>query len=96
MIVITVFRSACQSCHNLVGFNFKFGQDYVRNCDDVCVGLANLVREIRDNLYTRDFDLNVIVRDVTTSHVVLIVFIFSSVLVFLFVVAVSPALWGDL
>jgi len=28
--------------------NNKFGQDYVRNYDDVCVGVVNLVRETRD------------------------------------------------
>ena len=48
----------------------------MRNYDDVCVGVVNLVREIRDNsLYVHDFDLselNVILRDVTTYGVLVL------------------------
>ena len=53
------------SCHNYIGFNFNFAQDYVCGYDDVNFDAVNIIREIRDkSLFVSGFDLcnlNVIV-----------------------------------
>ena len=61
----TVLNSACMSCRNFIGFNCKFGQDYVRDYNDVNFDAVNIIREIRGkSLCVSGFDLcnlNVIV-----------------------------------
>ena len=52
------------------GFIFKFGQDYVRDYDDVNFNAVNIIREIRDkSLFVSGFDLsnlNVVVHSLCT------------------------------
>jgi len=55
----------CLSVLPFFGFDLKLGQDYVRNYDDVCIRVINLVREI-ETIRCMYLDLNVIVRDFTT------------------------------
>ena len=37
------------SCHNFIGYNFKYGSDFVRNYSCGNISVVNLIREIRDN-----------------------------------------------
>ena len=66
----TVFNSACMSCRNFIGFNCKFGRDFVRDYDDVNFDAVNIIREIRDKslcVNGSDLgDLNVIVHSLCT------------------------------
>ena len=43
----TVFNSACMSCHNYIGFNFNFAQDYVCGYNGVNFDAVNnfIIRE---------------------------------------------------
>ena len=71
LVVVVCINNVLPVCLAIFfSFDFKFGQDYVHNHDDVCIRVINLVREIRDNsLHVRDldlFELNVIVRDFRT------------------------------
>ena len=70
LLVCNVFQSASLSCRNFIGFNFKFGKDFLRDYSDVCLDSVGMIREIRDrSLYIFGFDpseLNCIVRALVT------------------------------
>ena len=41
--------SFSRSCHNFIGYNFKYGSDFVRDYSCVNISVVILIREIRDN-----------------------------------------------
>ena len=46
------------SCHNFIGYNFKYGSDFAHNYSCGNISVVNLIREIRDN--SLGFDQNMV------------------------------------
>ena len=60
-LVRSVFQGSSLSYRNFIGYNFKYGSDFVRNYSCGNLSVVNLIREIRDNsLYVYGFDQNML------------------------------------
>ena len=60
-LVQSVFQGSSLSCRNLIGYNFKYGSDFVRNYSCANLSAVNLIREIRDNsLFVYGFHINML------------------------------------
>ena len=58
-LVQSVFQGSSLSCRNFIGYNFKYGSNFVRNYSCGNISVVNLIREIRDNsLFVYGFDQN--------------------------------------
>ena len=66
-LVRAVFQGSSLSCRNLIGYNFKYGSDFVRNYSCANFSVLNIIREIRDNsLIVYGFHLNMLNKIVCT------------------------------
>ena len=53
--------------HNFIGYDFKYGSDFVRNCSCANFSVVNLIKEIRDNsLFVYGFHHNMLNKIVCT------------------------------
>ena len=60
-VVRSVFQGSSLSCRNSIGYNFKYGSNFVCDYSSGNLSVVNLIREIRDNsLFVYDFDQNML------------------------------------